>query len=352
MLMEYNPFADGILSTRMRFLQARAGSAPAIGLYPTAMVRRWSAAGVGMQRGGIGNMAQRETKIPHIREGFPGQRMVVLPRPTLEKLLAADLPIKMVPSDIGYFPDAAGHHIARPDGCPQSIFILCVRGEGWVMTGGRKRQVVPGQLITLLPHTPHFYGSDNGWTIYWVHAAGIRTAYFTTMLSHRGLLPVMELPTYLKLIPHFEEILEHLSMGYSNSHAVVAMMALGHLLASIVTDGRSVGAIPSAEQRVRLAAANLRSNWQRSVSVPELSKACNLSTSHFSGLFKKITGYSPLDYLLRARMQRAAEMMDNTAWPLKRIAMEAGFGDPLYFSRVFRRIYKLSHTEYRQRPKG
>lgn len=297
-------------------------------------------------------MVQGEKGVLKVREGFRGQRMVVLPRPVLEKLLITTLPIRIMVSDVGYFPDALGHYMERPEGCPQTIFILCVRGKGWVNAGGRKHVITPGHLVTLLPNRPHSYGSDEGWTIYWVHAAGDRTGYFTTLLEQRGLLPVMEVPSYLKMIPLFEEMLEHLSMGYSSGHCLVTMMALGHLLAGLVTDGRSIGANSSAEQRVRMAVANLRANWQRPISVSALAAACNLSTSHFSGLFKKLTGYPPLDFYLHVKMQRAAEMMDNTNWPLKRIAMEIGFADPLYFSRVFRRIYKLSPSEYRRRLKG
>ena len=297
-------------------------------------------------------MRQGDRGVKRVREGFRGQRMIVLPRPILEKLLSTMLPMRMMVSDVGFFPDAAGHFMERLDGCPQTIVILCVRGEGWVMVAGRKHRVTPGHVVTLLPNQRHSYGSETGWTIYWVHAAGDRASYFTNMLDHRGLLPVMEVPSYLKMIPFFEEMLEHLTMGYSSGHSVVTMMALGHLFASLVTEGRSIGVSSSAEQRVRQAVATLRANWQRTVSIPTLAAACNLSTSHFSSLFKKLTGYSPLDFYLHVKMQRAAEMMDNTDWPLKRIAMEIGFLDPLYFSRVFRRIYKMSPSEYRRRLKG
>jgi AraC-like DNA-binding protein len=69
-------------------------------------------------------------------------------------------------------------------------------------------------------------------------------------------------------------------------------------------------------------------------------------------LFKKSTGYSPLDYFLRIKMQRVAEMLATTTRPLKEISADAGFSDPLYFSRAFHRIYKVSPSAYRRTAKG
>jgi len=288
----------------------------------------------------------------HMRDGFVGQRMVVWPQSVVDKAINGHMPMNLMVSDVGYFPDAAGHFIERPEGCPQCILILCVRGSGWVTVNRRRYRITPGHLATILSGQPHSYGSEAGWTIYWLHAAGVGTRYFTAMIDRRGLLPVMELPNYLKIIPLFDEIMRELSLGYSSTHALVAMMALGHLLANINAQGRSIATSQSAEQRVRAAVGSLRANWRDSVSVPELARTCNLSTSHFSSIFRELTGTSPLDFCRHLKVQRAAEMMDHTDWPLKRISMEAGFNDPLYFSRVFHRIYKMSPTAYRQRTKG
>ena len=289
-----------------------------------------------------------------VAEGFPKQRMVVLPRPVVDRALRGLLPLQLVPSEIGYFPDAANHYCDRPQGTLQYIVILCVRGQGWVKFGRQSYDVLPGNLVIILPNQTHSYGSnpEHPWTIHWCHAAGSATRYFTDMLGRRDVLPILHVGGYLNLIPLFEAMVDELLLGYSVNHLTVASMALGHLLALIAAGGQSAQVDQISRNRIPQAIDYMKSRWQKTLTVPDIARSCNLSTSHFTTLFKKFTGYSPLDYFLRLKMLRAAEMLDTTTRPLKEIAADAGFSDPLYFSRVFHRIYKMSPSEYRLTAKG
>ena len=287
-------------------------------------------------------------------EGFPKRRMVVLPRPVVDRALRGLLPLQLVPSDVGYFPDAKNHYCDRPKGTSQCIVMLCVRGKGWVKLGRDSYDLEPGNLVVILPGQAHSYGcnAEHPWTIYWCHAAGSDTRYFTDMLDRRDVLPILHVSGYLNLVPIFEAMIDELSLGYSANHLIVASMALGHLLALIVACGQSAQVDQVSRNRIPQAIEYMKNRWQKTLTVPDIARSCNLSTSQFSSLFKELTGYSPLDYFLRLKMQRAAEMLDTTTRPLKEIAADVGFSDPLYFSRVFHRIYKISPSEYRLAAKG
>ncbi len=288
------------------------------------------------------------------KDGFPRQRMVVLPRPVLARAISGCLPLKLVPSDVGYFPEAKCHYVDRPQGSPQCIIILCVRGHGWVHIGQSHQDVRPGNLVVILPGQAHSYGcdADRPWSIYWCHAAGNATDYFTDTLARHEALPLAHIAGYLQLITLFEQIIDELAMGYSLKHLTVAAMTLAHLLALIAARGQSVATVETSHARIEQAIEYMKECRQNTISVRDIACSSNLSTSHFSALFKQSTGYSPLDYFLRLKMQRAAEMLDSTTRPLKEIAADVGFSDPLYFSRVFHRIYKISPSEYRLAAKG
>jgi len=60
---------------------------------------------------------------PQRSEGFSGQRIAVLPRRVVADALGYDLLRPLLPTDIGYFPKAAGHFMQRPAGIDQAIFI-------------------------------------------------------------------------------------------------------------------------------------------------------------------------------------------------------------------------------------
>jgi AraC-like DNA-binding protein len=69
-----------------------------------------------------------------------------------------------------------------------------------------------------------------------------------------------------------------------------------------------------------------------------IARAAGLSPSHCRTWFRAATGLSPLDWLRRARIDRARELLRDTQLPIQAIAAQVGFADPLHFSRVFRRM--------------
>ena len=64
-------------------------------------------------------------------------------------------------------------------------------------------------------------------------------------------------------------------------------------------------------------------------------------------VFKKVTGYSPIDHLLHVRLAKAAEMLLKSQSTVSEIAQDCGFADSNYFSRQFKKVYSLSPREYR-----
>jgi AraC-like DNA-binding protein len=69
-------------------------------------------------------------------------------------------------------------------------------------------------------------------------------------------------------------------------------------------------------------------------------------------LFKQETGFPPIDYFLRMKIQRAGQLLDLTENSVKEISSSLGIDDPYYFSRLFKKINNCSPTEYRKRKKG
>jgi AraC-like DNA-binding protein len=89
------------------------------------------------------------------------------------------------------------------------------------------------------------------------------------------------------------------------------------------------------------------------ISRDDAAKAAYLSPSHFSRFFKKYLGQNFTVVLNQMRVERAAELLANTDKDLKRIAQETGFADQSYFTKVFRKLRRMTPAEYRkqQRPR-
>ena len=79
-----------------------------------------------------------------------------------------------------------------------------------------------------------------------------------------------------------------------------------------------------------------------------LASMCHLSIRTFYRHFKKLTGYSPKDYLLRKRLEYAHQMLSTTTSSLKDIAKACGFCDTSHFIAMFTKTYDTPPGKYRQ----
>lgn len=100
-------------------------------------------------------------------------------------------------------------------------------------------------------------------------------------------------------------------------------------------------------EKIAPAISAINSDCTSKLGVDEYAKMCNLSTSYFTHLFTKNTGYSPLEYKTRQRINIAKNLLSTTNLSVKEISTVLGFKDPLYFGRCFKRTTGQSPSEYR-----
>lgn len=81
----------------------------------------------------------------------------------------------------------------------------------------------------------------------------------------------------------------------------------------------------------------------------EMAAAAGLPPRTFTRRFRRATGYAPLDYLQRLRIEEAKQLLERSDLPADEIAAEVGWEDPAHFRRVFRRLAGVTPGAYRQR---
>jgi AraC family transcriptional regulator len=84
------------------------------------------------------------------------------------------------------------------------------------------------------------------------------------------------------------------------------------------------------------------------LTLSEMAQSVELSTSHFSRMFRKSTGETPHQFVLRQRIERAKEMLRDANERVLDVAVACGFKTQQHFARVFRQVCGASPTEYRQ----
>ena len=287
-----------------------------------------------------------------LASGFPGERISVLPRPRAAQAGREPIGSRLLVTDCGYFPAAADHVRARPEGCDQAIVVICADGRGWCELPGRTVPVTPGHALVIPPGTPHRYGADaeDPWTVWWLHVAG---ADVPELLRAGEVGPegaVLVANDMSRLVALTDEALSAMERDDSTSSLQACSGAAWHLLTRLVA-GRHAPAGDRVDP-VQVAIAHLQNTFTENESVALLAGRVGLSVSHFTTLFRRATGCGPREYQTRLRMGRGRELLDTTDLPVASIARMVGYADPFYFSRQFRTVHGITATEYRGRAKG
>ncbi len=290
------------------------------------------------------------------REGFAGQHLLVVPLPV--RAIAARNPIlkNLMVTDAGYYPRAEGHRVERPQGASTHVLILCLQGRGWVKSQGRTVQVEAGGIIWLPANRPHAYGSSGAesWKILWAHFCGSEVSEWQKELGWAAKEPIGQFHMGRRSAGTLglEKVYAQLEAGYSLQHLLAAGAALRGVFCAMLELMTSSGAARSAEERTAAVREDMIADSARLRTLEELATAAGLSVPHFSTLFRRQTGYAPIDFLIRERIRKACRILDSSRETVARVAVETGFGDAYYFSRCFRKIMGVSPREYRQSVKG
>jgi AraC-like DNA-binding protein len=292
------------------------------------------------------------------KDGFSGERALVLPQPVVQEMEKDPYASLLHITDIGYYPKARHHFRERAQPVNQFIFIYCIEGEGWFRTGNREYPVLENQYFILPPGLPHVYGADknNPWTIYWIHFKGTLAASFACYRDRPyGIRPGPD-SRISDRIELFEEIFRTLEMGYSWENLAYACTVFHHYLGSLhyLRQYRDAGKNDLGQQHdiVTVSIHYMKENLERRMSLDELAAHTGYSTSYFSNLFNKRTGYAPLTYFNQLKIRQACWLLDFTDMKINQICHKIGIEDTYYFSRLFSKTMGMSPSEYKRMKKG
>lgn len=286
-----------------------------------------------------------------IHDGFPNQRLVVVPRPRVAQALRSPASAALVVTDAGYFPEARMHGFERNTPIEQAVVLVCISGAGWCVIDGEHVDVRAGQAVVLPPGSPHAYGADQDdpWTLWWFHAAGEQVPVLLAAGGFSATSAVRDVDDLFHLVALVEEIVEHLEHDAAGTTPLTSAGPAWHCLAMLAA---APSVRSSRHEVVQHAREYLRTHSAARVSVAELARIANMSASHFAALFKEQVGVPVLQYQTQLRMQQARLLLDTTERPVAEIADEVGYRDAFYFSRHFRSVHGVSPLAYRRSTKG
>lgn len=196
--------------------------------------------------------------------------------------------------------------------------------HGWSSAGACVRACFHFGYVPLPLET---YVRSRGW-----HAVPLADADARrTVGLARDLVPHYERPTGLSVLHAHRAVIE------------LALLALGPVPVAQVPRPENL-----AEERVNAALAWYAEHLQERPGLGDVARSAHVSLSHLRRLFRRVRGRSPHRVFREVRMQRAMELMTNTAEKLSAIAERCGFGSPADFARAFRAVHRTPPGEWRR----
>lgn len=233
------------------------------------------------------------------------------------------------PVQFGYEECEKSHHYG-PAMRTHWLLHYVAAGNGIFQTGGKTYYVNAGDLFVIPPFVETYYEADSKtpWSYIWIG--------FTT----DGKLPVRldDVIHRPEAAAIFEKMKE--CHTFENGRSAFLCAKIWELF-SLLLESR-----PNKTDYVQMALSCMHSEFMHGITVQDIADRLNLNRSYFSILFKKKTGVSPAQYLIRYRMEFAASLMVNRGKSVSVAAYSSGYADLFAFSKMFKQYYGVSPRKY------
>lgn len=248
----------------------------------------------------------------------------------------------------GRFFTEYGYQIERADYHNYMVFYI-LNGRLSVTSEGRTMIADKGKVGFLNCHVPHEYHTIGNTEFLWVHLDGGNTAKFYKhivkmyggfVFSHRR---SGEIRSQLDRLFCSYQTGQLLNEAEKSGQIYAMLMHLVDGSAAAEEDGKAISALESSLHFIE-------HNLGKPITLPDIAGEVNMSQYHFSRLFKKHYGYSPYEYLLLARINKAKHLLKTTELPVKVIAQQVGYVNASTFSSAFTTKAGLSPKAFREFP--
>jgi len=240
--------------------------------------------------------------------------------------------------------------LLKPRKLKYYALVFLTEGNGYFESSCTNRQSIGrGDLFFLFPGIRHYYRSPPGenWREYWI----IFNGDWADDLYRKRLLNPLSPCRHLSRPSETEQTLREiyrLEKRKPRDYRLLSSSLLYRALLQILTETENRPLNNEREDQIHRMESLLRDPLNARVPLEDLLKTGSGSYHSLRTLFRQATGLSPGRYRNRALMEHAMEQLLWTDLPVKGIAYNLGFDDPLHFSRLFRTVTGRSPSAYRR----
>jgi AraC-like DNA-binding protein len=220
-----------------------------------------------------------------------------------------------------------------------------LKGKGTFRVNGSTYTLKENQGFLIPPNIITYYEADElePWTYTWVGFRGIKAEF---LLKNAGLTMDNPIFTYEgpALSAYFEAF--RASENYKFSYDLRLQGYLSILLSELIEQNKGNTyeneKVSQKEMYIKKTIQFIETNYSRTISIDSLAKYLGLNKNYFSTLFKEEMGQSPQEYLIKYRINKACQLLENKDLSISQVSRSVGYPDPLAFSKIFKQFKGVS----------
>ncbi len=239
----------------------------------------------------------------------------------------------------------------RPRGRVDYQLLYIAAGKAHFYFDGKEQIITAGHMVLYRPKEPQkydYYGEDQT-EVYWVHFTG---SDVKNILRSYGLTDdkrVFYCGSGLDYQNLFRTMINELQMCKEKYSEMLEMYLkqVFIMLERYFANAARTEPIRVIEE-IDKATKYFNEHYNEDINIEEYTQKNYISISWFIRAFKQCTGSTPMQYILSKRISNAETLLLDHSYNITEIAQIVGYDNPLYFSRIFKKIKGLSPSEYRK----
>lgn len=271
-----------------------------------------------------------------------------VPPDVVERECTHPLLAGLMPTWVGLYTKAQGH-LVSDRALPDFVLVYCAEGAGWLTLAEQTWQIREGDVFLCPPDMPHSYGADetHPWTKYWVHFRGSMALAYAEQLGLTAAHPVLHVGEDANLTSWFLDMQSVLRGSLTQASLLCATSLLSRILAQMNSLACEIRRQRAQGLDLNTVVSFMRDHLDGRLPLAQIASHVGLSKYHFSRRFKQQTGYPPVEFHVRLRLQKACELLESSTATVSDIASSLGFSSPFHFSAAFKQMMGVSPRGYR-----
>jgi AraC-like DNA-binding protein len=240
-----------------------------------------------------------------------------------------------------------GYRIDRSDFPFYSIEFVA-KGKGMVTLRGSKYALFAGRAFSYGPGIAHLMTTqdDDPLVKYFVDFTGPDASKMLRKFGH-PLGSAVQVSAPDVIIRIFDDLIKNGQTGSSYSPlicaAILQQLVFKIAETSIIEKTRLTAAFYTYQKCREI----IQKNCLALRGLEKVADECNIDSAYLCRLFKRFDSQSPYQYLMQMKMNLAAQRLQSPNSSVKEVALEFGFSDPFHFSRVFKRIFGIPPSTFK-----